>query len=703
MRPVRGDGGPSQLDGFDRVGRRWGNFLRETRATLVLWVFAMGVLGALRLLLIGLFRHRVDPGSGIGEIVLAVGQGARFDATVATAFILLPLVAGLGCLATDMGRIVGRVRATAAAVFVVGTTILGLVTVGFLRVFGDQINGLALNLFYDDTSAILSTIASEFPLGAYFAAAAVLLVAGLLVLHRMLSRLDNRGDDARRRNPSLAWKAVILLGLVAVVGVGIRGSVGRRPVQQRDAAILADDFLNRLIANPFHAVRFVAKRHARLSRASGLHEFVPDGDLRGAAASLFPHAGAAEYPEDLLARSSAGTAARPRHVILIIMESYDTWSLLPAYRSLRLSDRLRALGENGAVITNLLPASNGTMDVVAALVSGIPDAGVKTNYQPSARRPYATSIAPMFKRLGFRTRLFYGGYLAWEDIGEFARWQGFDEVFGAGHMTSWSVANEWGVDDRSLFRFVLDNDQVEEPTFSVILTTGYHPPFGVDVFAEGFPTRRVPDDVAGAWDGSTTLKVLGHLWFADRSLGEFVEEWEARESMTLFAITGDHSGRQFVNGRPSFFERAAVPCVLFGPAVLPGQPVPRGSFGSHLDLIPTLVERSAPAGFHYHAFGTDLLSPLAATRAAAYGRFRAIGPGFVADLESEKSFPVPGEPLAGAPRPSPEVRAGHDAWHGLAWWMIRHPGEPLPSGGRPGAHGEWGVEASSLTRGRIPE
>jgi CTP synthase len=35
-----------------------------------------------------------------------------------------------------------------------------------------------------------------------------------------------------------------------------------------------------------------------------------------------------------------------------------------------------------------------------------------------------------FKRLGYRTRLFYGGYLSWQRFGIFARDQGADEVYG---------------------------------------------------------------------------------------------------------------------------------------------------------------------------------------------------------------------------------------------------------------------------------
>ncbi|MCK7515398.1 MAG: hypothetical protein MZV70_73050 [Desulfobacterales bacterium] len=59
------------------------------------------------------------------------------------------------------------------------------------------------------------------------------------------------------------------------------------------------------------------------------------------------------------------------------------------------------------------------------IVTGLPDADIQTNYRPSSRNPYPTTISRIFRELGYRTRLFYGGYPSWQRAGDFCRDQGF--------------------------------------------------------------------------------------------------------------------------------------------------------------------------------------------------------------------------------------------------------------------------------------
>ena len=77
---------------------------------------------------------------------------------------------------------------------------------------------------------------------------------------------------------------------------------------------------------------------------------------------------------------------------------------------------------------------------------------------------------------------------------------------------------------------------------------------------------------------------------------------ENRVPLPLFVITGDHYGRRFINSQPTFFEKTTVPLVLYGKEVLEGITLPDNVAGSHIDIIPTLVELTAPEGFFYHAF-----------------------------------------------------------------------------------------------------
>ncbi|MDG1038997.1 MAG: sulfatase-like hydrolase/transferase, partial [Polaribacter sp.] len=99
---------------------------------------------------------------------------------------------------------------------------------------------------------------------------------------------------------------------------------------------------------------------------------------------------------------------------------------------------------------------------------------------------------------------------------------------------------------------------------------------------------------------------LGHLWYADKALGDFVAKAENKYSNALFAFTGDHYGRKFINGSPTLYERSSVPFILYGKSVAENS---KRVFtpGSHIDITPTLIELVAPPNHTYYSFGNSLL------------------------------------------------------------------------------------------------
>ena len=312
------------------------------------------------------------------------------------------------------------------------------------------------------------------------------------------------------------------------------------------------------------------------------------------------------------------------------------------------------------------------MKSLAAIITGLPDAGVFTNYQPTGRRPFPTAIAPIFKRLGYKTRFFYGGNLSWERMGEFCEAQGFEEIHGASHITKWGSksSSNWGVKDEYLFRYVAETVTPGQRSFTMIMTTSYHPPFDIDVEEAGFPLREMPAEFKPLYDGKTPMRVYGHYWYADKCLGEFVQTVEKKLNHAVMAITGDHASRRYLNERPSLYERRGVPLVLHGPDLLKNISPPASMAGSHLDIAPTLVELAAPAGFRYHSMGGNLLDPQR-VQLGFGGRGTVVGPKFIFEAERPAAvFPLPGASIAGDLIDTSKLKDGYMAFHGLGWWRI---------------------------------
>jgi phosphoglycerol transferase MdoB-like AlkP superfamily enzyme len=571
------------------------------RDAVLIGVLIAALMTARAALIASLWAY-AGPHADSTGVITALIRGIPFDCRTAVLSCLPTLVFSLSAWRWTMPRVRQRVRIILGTVMLTSILLLTIVDHFYFREYANQFDHFVIGLVYDDTSAILTTIWRQYPV-----VIATLGIVGFTALSAWsLSRLTRWWPLSPfwvgRRRMSMQ----ILLVVVALAGIvcGARGSISRLPAQSKNVAVTADEkLLNRLVLNPIACIQ-VAINEFRMNQHGDIHQYLPDGDVRAAAKRLSGNQ--AELPDldAYFARTAHGAAQPPRHIVVLLMESLSAWPLLDRYRTLGLAENLRRIATSGVSCERFLSEGSGTIYSLGPLLSGMPDCGLMQSYQAQTRTPLATALAPTFRRLGYRTRFFYSGYLSWQRLGAFVDNQGFEEINGGGVISDWTSGNEWGVDDVQLLNYVARQQTNSTPTLDVVLTTSNHPPYSVDVYSKGFALREMPAALRDVADDTADLRILGHTWFSDHALGAFVDSVAKNQPDTLFVITGDHYGRRFVNRSPDSFERTAVPCVFSGPAVA-GRAL-TASAGSHLDLLPTLVELSAPAGFAYNAVGHDL-------------------------------------------------------------------------------------------------
>jgi len=641
--------------------------LHHLAADVLLWLIMIASLQGFRLVMIYLFRSEMSPEIGFAQILRCAAAGIPFDVSIASYAIIPSFLLTLVSFFRPVGHLHAGVRTILAVIITsicLGTFVMD---VAYFREYHDQFNHWIFGFIYDDPKAILQTIWKSYPvvwlLLIVLAVTTMTLWAGRKVWRWLSQRLtaDCRWTTGNKRY-------ITATALVVLMFFGMRGSFGTRPIQMKDAAVTSDPVLNKLVMNPFASLKYALKDHWTLAESKDLKHLLPGGDIMGAAKTCFPQANTSTNLDDFLRVYATGTAGKiPRHIFLIIEESYDAWSMRSESAASWATRRLSALAREGISADAFLSAGDGTMPSVGAILTGLPNASIYVNYQPASRKPFPTSIAPIFKRLGYRTRFFYSGYLSWQRLGDFCLDQGFDEVHGGSEMTQKLSGNEWGVDDSDLFDFVVKS-LGDTPSFNVILTTSYHPPFSVDLKSKGFPPPELRDEIAAKKLSSEDLKILGHLWYADQALGNFVDAVQKLCPQSLFAITGDHWSRRTFGTSISVFGRHAVPLVLYGPEVLQNVARPPHIVGSHLDIIPTLVELSAEKGFEYHAFGHNMLTPY--QRPIGFGSKAVITPDYILELGPENVV----EPLTSSARTaqdeSHELRQRHRQLQALAWWRV---------------------------------
>ncbi|MCH7574453.1 MAG: sulfatase-like hydrolase/transferase [Candidatus Marinimicrobia bacterium] len=658
---------------------------------LQVYLFAVAYLGLFRIVLIVTFRDRMEAATTIGDVLSAMAHGFRFDSGIAGYFMIIPILANLMLSPLGLTPVAGRIRWAFSGLMLAVLALAFVITIPYFREYDSQFDYFLFELLYDDRSAVFATVIQEYHFFRNLIAVMLLIWLSYVLLRQWLSAPMVWLSVLLGRPHTVLQRTVTITILILLAAGAARGSFRSRPAMRKWSHITSDVFLNKTVMNPARHLYYAVKDFRAInSRKRGIRTLLGNVSARSAAGEYF----GVDLPADqssrlsrYLRRETGGRQAPvPDHIFLIVLESFDAWPLMEQYRSLGLAENIRALGERGQHYDHFLPAGGNTIAAISTFLTGVPYTGVNISRIAATGEPLLTATPAIFKRLGYTTRFYYGGFLSWQNLGNLFLAQGMDEVFAAPDVEGDDHDWVWGVEDRELFDFAAGNIPSGERTFNIILTTSYHPPFNLDLEAEGFPLARIPENIDDLYDGSIPMAALGHIWYSDLVVGEFVRAVEAAYPSSMFAITGDHYSRRFLNANPTIYEHSSVPFILYGPRIVPALAARNPLPGSHLDIIPTLVELIAPAGFEYYTFGKPLSvlipnGPLSGPATFGLGYKTVVTENFIANF---KYNPDP-QLLPGASGSIDQawfetLKTRHDQLLGLGWWLIFNGEDLTPTG-----------------------
>ena len=606
----------SAAPGTDRASPGWlhGTFrprlavnLQSCLALLLILILLQQFFRALH---IGMFHEHLDDQSTMGDLVSAFVVGLRFDARAA--FMLsLPalawsLLAACGIRPNWQQR--GMFACECAALF--GVVLLGTIQLCYFNENGNIIDHHAFDFVTDYTWPTLVTIWKSLPVTLLLIGLGLALTLGMVsvkVLQRILPLSLERVTALGHGHYSLTMGLFILVLIMSG-----RGAIYGERANLDHTAFTDDRFVGDASLNATMALRYAYRRWSRVSHGNTFqHLMGADATVSDALQVYRPGGATAAHLEDALAITATGPAVnRPRHVFLYLLESCDSWTLQEPWLSeLDLVPQLRQLGERGYLATHALADGEGTSGAFGAFVSGIPQCEYKAQWAQVTQKPLPTAPAVIFKQLGYRTRIFYGGPETWQNLAKFARNQGFDEIYSLRDLPADAPRNEWGVHDVALHELTHRVIDDSTPSFNMVITVTNHPPFDQDPYAAGFPHREIPAALKNEVrtpEERYLRGTMGHHWLADKYFGESVARFENSLPNLLVCATGDHWCRHNPLVNWQLATKRCVPILLYGPDVI-GTNLPPAGPASHRDLIRTLVEASAPAGFVFPAFGNNLL------------------------------------------------------------------------------------------------
>lgn len=575
-------------------------FLKEFSNLIFFWFTAVCFFFVFRLTFIFLNKEDIDSQLSLWDFVNTFFMGFRFDITVISYFLIIPFLSSYILIPFKKGKIVVLLRKIFQGVFIVSSVVISVIDINYYKEYQDQFNHFLFMGLYDDQKAVLQSIISDY----HPIRNGLIILIIIVILFKIFKYYENKNKihtflnsfDFKFKN--IAFK---ILALVLFVG-SIRGSYTEYPVRRFYAAVSPDNFVNKTIINPFRALNYAISDYNEINKN---YDKNPFGELPTSIKNNF------KTITEFLKRETSSVIKikeTPKQIFLVVMESYDSWPLIEKYKDLNISNNLRNIRDNGISFNNFLPAANSTMNSLASIITGIPYCGINIS-KIGALKTYPSSIFKQFRNLGYETNIFFTVYSSWQNLGNFVKKQGVENIYDG--TSSNAKKGIWGINDEALFKNVLKRVDTTKKSLNIILTMSYHTPYEEDIYAKGFKYKTIadlPEKYKEIYnEDKMPFKVLGHLWYADKALGQFVKKAEKKYTNSIFAFTGDHFGRRFINGTPTLYESSSVPFILYGKNIkqLSEQ---KSTPGSHIDIAPTLLHLASPRKTSYFSFGNSLFN-----------------------------------------------------------------------------------------------
>ncbi len=516
------------------------------------------------------------------DVAAALWLGARISLKTTAFLVAFPFVFGTIPYAIWGRWPAGRIRAILGSVAVGLMTLLFVIRIPYYEIFHQGYNIMLFNGMKDDKWAIWDTAVKQYQFWPRLLEAVLLMVLFIWLLQKILRTPVWQPQGHVRIWTGLAIVFVPVFAIFCRFGGAFHSDSG---VPWESAARTKYVVLNEAILDDGQALYCAYSTHERATEKAVRP--ISEEERDAAIARLGGNPDADSIEEAFTRRTMAAPLARrPRHVIVILGENYALWPLLPEYRALGLAKTGEWLEANGAHTYHFLPNGNGTMTSLNGFLTGLPDIGLYVNYTMGLHgRPDGLGIGTMMKKMGYKTVFWYGGLRSWQDIEHFTLREGFDEFHCADELPEQGKSSSWGAPDGVLFDGIRERMKYDAEGFLRDEVAAKLPP-------------SIPTDKA-------TMDQLGHIWYADKVMGEFIRQVQKDDPSTLFVVTGDHAERFNFATDVSLWALSGIPCYFYGDGV-------RQDFldeqmaGSHLQIAPTLAELIQPTGRPY----TSLLPPL---------------------------------------------------------------------------------------------
>lgn len=576
------------------------NILKIIKTFVFFWL----LLCIYRIIFIGGMHEYIAVDSDFSLIFTAIYSGAKLSLQTAGVLTLCMLIS---LVAEGFSKRLRWFRQVCSFCVLFITTLLFIARFPFYQQFHSGFNQMIFTAMHEDVYALFISLIEEFHLPLKLCIV-VLLVC---VLNYIFNKfIDKKWGFFKWSKLKSKYRLIILLigvYLLATLSLYGGGWSWKSGVNWENAGITNDTFLNESILDDYQAIYRAYANQMRMEACNGLSFSAQN--VRDLAKSLTNKDGGNDLSIYLAKEATGAKIEKPKHIFVIVSESYANWPLLDKYSNLHIADNMKKIiAEDDTIYTShMLPSGSSTVGALMTMVTGMANSNLYLTTMPEAlANPYITATAPQMKNLGYETSFWYAGPATWENIQEFTLAQGFDNFYSRGNIDPNATGSVWGADDGYLYDAIFKQIDDNKMTFSVILNTSNHSPFNIDLEKESFDASKVIEGLPDKEKNNQELiKELGHFWYADKMASDFINKVKAKYPDSLFIFVGDHADRYNIDKVPTMYERYSVPLIITGKGIQKDL-LPEDMAGSQIDIMPTVIDLIAPEGFTYYSVGKSL-------------------------------------------------------------------------------------------------
>lgn len=592
---------------------RWLNWIKGIQQELKAFLFFSILFTLFRIVFLIIFQSQLDT-TTMDSILMSLWLGFRLSLKTVGSIVLVSLLfATLPSIVWPKWKAQG-VRKVWYGLVTIFFTLLFMGRIPFYTIFNSSYNAMLINGKYDDIHAIINTAINEYHGIPYLIGGIALSIIFSWLLVKVLNTKSYEWTPSTKHSK---W----ITGILSFVGFGVLfvffrfgGAFGyTNSISWESAARLNSNLLNETILDDAQALYRVKSIAKRTSELEDIH--LTPAELHEKIQSIGGNPNSTRFDEAFTKTiTTERLQQQPQSINIILGESYGLWPFLAEFNEpgayLVEQGRKYAASPQAMGTQMALAQGTGTMPAIIGLLTGMPDTGMYPNYSVGMlQEPYGLGIGPVMKKLGYKTVFWYGGFSTWQNVKNFALEQGFDEFHDASEMPS-NETNAWGVADGDMFKAInayMDKHRGEK-IINVIMTTSNHPPYSVNVAKEGYDADKVrknlPDSIANT---DKQINEMGHIWYADHVMGEFISKEEQSDPTSLFVITGDHSERFTFAHEEGPKVASTIPIIFYGQGIKKEWLSPN-AFGMSIQIIPTLAELVGRTGQTYEAMVPSLFN-----------------------------------------------------------------------------------------------